>query len=40
MAFDSDKDDKLTKSEVTDARLKRLFDQADADTMGSSPATS
>ena len=34
MAFDTDKDDKLTKSEVTDARLKRLFDQADADKDG------
>jgi hypothetical protein len=34
MAFDSDKDDKLTKSEVTDARLKRLFDQADTDKDG------
>ena len=34
MAFDGDKDDKLTKSEVTDARLKRLFDQADADKDG------
>ena len=34
MAFDSDKDDKLTKSEVSDARLKRLFDQADTDKDG------
>jgi hypothetical protein len=34
MAFDVDKDDRLTKSEVTDARLKRLFDQADADKDG------
>jgi hypothetical protein len=34
MAFDGDKDDKLTKSEVTDARLKRLFDQADGDKDG------
>ena len=34
MAFDIDKDDQLTKSEVTDARLKRLFDQADADKNG------
>ncbi len=34
MAFDTDKDDKLTKSEVTDARLKRLFDQADTDKDG------
>jgi hypothetical protein len=34
MAFDNDKDDKLTKSEITDARLKRLFDQADTDKDG------
>ncbi len=34
MAFDADKDDKLTKSEVTDSRLKRLFDQADVDKDG------
>jgi hypothetical protein len=31
MAFDKDKDGKLTKDEVTDARLRRLFDRADAD---------
>ncbi len=34
MAFDTDKDDQLTKSEVTDARLNRLFDQADVDKNG------
>ena len=34
MAFDTDQDEKLTKSEVTDARLKRLFDQADTDKDG------
>src|SRR5438552_366000 len=30
MEFDKDKDGKLTKTEVTDARLHRLFDRADA----------
>ena len=34
MAFDRDKDGKLTKSEVTDERLHRLFDRADADKNG------
>ncbi len=34
MAFDANKDDKLVESEVTDARLKRLFTQADADKNG------
>jgi EF hand len=34
MQFDANKDDKLTKSEVTDDRLKRLFDLADADKDG------
>jgi hypothetical protein len=34
MLFDANKDDKLTKSEVTDDRLKRLFDLADADKDG------
>jgi len=34
MAFDSDKDGKLTKSEVTDLRLHRLFDRADANKDG------
>lgn len=34
MAFDADKDGKLTKSEVTDDRLHRLFDRADADKDG------
>ena len=32
MAFDKDGDGKLTKSEVTDERLHRLFDRADAAT--------
>ncbi len=34
MAFDENKDGKLTKDEVTDARLQRLFDRADADHDG------
>ncbi|HWE36110.1 MAG TPA: EF-hand domain-containing protein [Isosphaeraceae bacterium] len=34
MAFDKDKDGKLTKAEVTDDRLHRLFDRADADKDG------
>src|SRR5262249_36167420 len=34
MAFDKDQDGKLTRSEVTDARLNRLFDRADADHDG------
>ncbi|HBI44099.1 MAG TPA: hypothetical protein DDY78_14785, partial [Planctomycetales bacterium] len=34
MAFDKKKDGKLTKDEVTDERLKRLFDQADANKDG------
>jgi hypothetical protein len=35
MAFDKDGDGKLTRSEVTDERLHRLFDRADADKDGS-----
>ena len=35
MAFDKNKDGALTKSEVTDERLIRLFDRADADKDGS-----
>src|SRR5208337_812788 len=34
MAFDKDGDGKLTKSEVTDERLHRLFDRADVDKDG------
>jgi hypothetical protein len=34
MEFDKDQDQKLTKAEVTDARLHRLFDRADADKDG------
>ena len=34
MAFDQNKDGKLTKDEVTDERLHRLFDRADADKDG------
>jgi hypothetical protein len=34
MAFDKKGDGKLTKDEVTDERLKRLFDQADTDKDG------
>jgi len=35
MAFDADHDGSLTKAEVTDERLGRLFDRADADKDGS-----
>ena len=34
MAFDKNKDGKLTKEEVTDSRLHRLFDMADANKEG------
>jgi len=34
MAFDANKDGKLTKEEVTDERLQRLFDRADANHDG------
>ena len=34
MAFDKKKDGKLTKDEITDERLQRLFDQADANKDG------
>ena len=34
MEFDKDQDRKLTRAEVTDARLHRLFDRADADKDG------
>jgi hypothetical protein len=34
MAFDADKDGSLTRAEVTDARLVRLFDRADANKDG------
>ena len=34
MAFDKDQDGKLARSEVTDARLLRVFDRADADHDG------
>ena len=34
MQFDRNKDGELTKDEVTDSRLKRLFDRADADHDG------
>lgn len=34
MAFDKNKDGKLTKDEITDERLLRLFDRADADKDG------
>ena len=34
MAFDKNKDGKLTRDEITDERLLRLFDQADADKDG------
>jgi hypothetical protein len=34
MRYDKNKDGKLQKSEVTDQRLKRMFDQADADKDG------
>src|SRR5712672_851481 len=35
MAFDKDKDGKLTRVEVTDERLHRLFDRADVNKDGS-----
>jgi hypothetical protein len=35
MAFDKDNDGKLTKAEVTDERLHRLFDRADVNKDGS-----
>src|SRR5439155_163316 len=34
MAFDANKDGKLTKEELTDTRLHRLFDRADANKDG------
>src|SRR4249919_3977597 len=34
MAFDKNKDGKLTKNEVTDSRLHRLFDRADKNKDG------
>lgn len=34
MSFDANKDGKLTKAEVTDERLQRLFDRADANHDG------
>ena len=34
MSFDADKDGKLSKAEVTDARLQGLFTKADADKDG------
>ena len=34
MEFDKDQDRKLTRAEVTDERLHRLFDRADADKDG------
>jgi EF hand len=34
MKFDKDKDDKLTRAEVTDQRLLRLFDRADTNKDG------
>jgi len=34
MRFDKNKDGKLTKAELTDQRLRRLFDRADADKDG------
>lgn len=34
MRFDKNKDGKLTKAELTDARLRRLFDRADANKDG------
>jgi hypothetical protein len=35
MALDANKDGKLSKDEVTDERLQRIFDRADADKDGS-----
>src|SRR5207248_6635492 len=34
MSFDKNKDGKLTRDEITDTRLLRLFDRADADKDG------
>lgn len=34
MAFDTDRDGKLTRTELSDPRLQRLFDRADADKDG------
>ena len=34
MAFDKNKDGKLTRDEITDQRLLRLFERADADKNG------
>src|SRR5438876_7007135 len=34
MAFDKNQDGKLTRDEITDGRLLRLFDRADADKNG------
>jgi hypothetical protein len=34
LEFDKDQDGKLTNDEITDPRLHRLFDQADADKDG------
>src|SRR4051794_34410126 len=34
LAFDKDQDGKLSRDEVTDERLHRLFDRADADKDG------
>jgi hypothetical protein len=34
MAFDKNKDGKLTRDEITDERLQRLFDRADANKDG------
>jgi hypothetical protein len=34
LAFDQDRDGKLTRAELTDARLSRVFDRADADKDG------
>jgi hypothetical protein len=34
MAFDKNKDGKLTRDEITDARLLRLFDRADTKKLG------
>src|SRR5256885_6149109 len=34
MAFDKNKDGKLTRDEITDSRLLRLFDRADANKDG------
>ena len=40
MAFDENKDGKLTRTEVTDERLHRLFDRADTDRTGRSHGAS